>query len=70
MNREAFIREYLRRSPELTGAVITEFGFRSPDFERWALPCACGADECTGWAMVHPKDVAAHNRAFNRQATG
>ena len=70
MNRETFIREYLNRSPELTGAVVTEYGFRTPEHERWALPCACGAPECTGWAMVHPRDVGAHIRAFGHKRAG
>ena len=64
MNRETFIREYLRRSPELKKAVITDYGFKSPWFERHALQCGCGAPECTGWAMVHPKDVDKHKKAF------
>jgi hypothetical protein len=63
MTRPEFITEYLKREG-LPDSCRTVTGFRTREFERIALPCACGAPECTGWAMVPPADVYLHEKVF------
>lgn len=64
MTRAEFIDAYIERSASNNRRLTrTENGFRTESgWERIALPCACGEDECEGWAMVtnEPEMVADH----------
>jgi len=56
MTRDEFIDGYMARSgidPEFR----TEDGFVVVGSRRVAVPCACGDEACSGWAMVSPDDV-------------
>ena len=65
MTREQFIDEYLQRSG-IDASHKIPTGFRFGAREYLALPCACGADGCEGWATVlnTPEDIATHNLLF------
>ena len=63
MTRSEFITEYLKREG-LPDSCRTVTGFKTREFERIALPCNCGAPECTGWAMVPPYDARKHEKVF------
>jgi hypothetical protein len=43
MTKEEFIQDYCNRS-DLSWEWLSKY--------KIALPCACGEDECDGWAMV------------------
>jgi hypothetical protein len=69
MTRDEFIDGYIRRSVHAAKATRTADGFkvegmRHPGFV--ALPCACGAAVCEGWAIVSndEQSIADHER-FN-----
>lgn len=52
MTKEEFIAGYCQRSK-----IIEE---QLNDLNLVALPCACGAEGCEGWAMIlnHPDSIA------------
>jgi hypothetical protein len=63
MTRDEFIQQYAPGSNisrdfaclgfvEFAGSVLN------------ALPCACGADNCVGWAMVGPALIDSHLRLY------
>jgi len=59
LSREEFVRAYAKRSDlsdEWAVLGFIDMGGRVLN----ALPCACGADGCEGWAMVAPDSVNAH----------
>ncbi len=53
MQRGEFIEDYMLRS-DLSPSCRTEDGIRVGQRRLIALPCTCGEDLCSGWAMVSP----------------
>jgi len=56
MTRKEFEEGYAKRSG-LTVTRLHELGQR-------AQPCACGADNCKGWAMVGDGGLARHKELY------
>ena len=67
MTRDEFIDGYMERS-KIPREYRTEDGFRFPDlpsrYAQHALPCACDAEECEGWAMIG-EEMIEHHMMFN-----
>ena len=64
MKREDFVRAYANRSelPDKTAYWgIVDAG---NDWKLIALPCACGSDDCPGWAMLSAEHIL-HHLQFN-----
>lgn len=61
MTREDFINAYATRSgltSKAAGIGLLSSGDR--DGRMIALPCACGGEDCEGWAMVGIEQVLHH----------
>jgi hypothetical protein len=56
VTREQFIEQYMERA-ELSVAYRRSDGYQIGSHRRVAVPCACGEDICTGWAMIPADDV-------------
>lgn len=52
LTREEFITKYTRGNTP-TAALLAEHG-------RYAIPCTCDDQLCTGWQMGYPEEVEAY----------
>jgi hypothetical protein len=71
LSRDEFIEGYMARSAaagafDAREVERTPDGFKIDGWERIALPCACGEDECEGWAMLtnEPDQVRTHTELY------
>ena len=68
MTREEFITAYCDRSKiPMEARRIDGFDLGS-GYMRIALPCACGEEDCEGWAMINPKNAEDHMRFYAPRA--
>lgn len=65
MTKAEFIAAYARDAGIEEYATADGYSF-GETFSYVALPCACGEDECHGWAMVSdcPDDIEEHLRMY------
>lgn len=66
MTRDEFIDGYMTRSGIDPNLRLPD-GYDVPGYiPRIALPCACGEEQCEGWAMIAntPAEIATHRELY------
>lgn len=56
MIQSEFIRQYCKNS-NITEEELNNFGL-------FSIPCACGEDNCKGWAMITKINLANHIQLY------
>jgi hypothetical protein len=63
MTQKEFIAMYAKAS-SLPVECVTHYGVEVYDIKSYALPCHCGDESCTRWAMVHEQSLGFHFEHF------